>query len=224
MSYYIHKLPSKNRDGVTLITSLMVIAIIALLSMAAAYSAVVEKRIANNMLKNTSVFYAAESGLVHAEAVLLQEFVATGSWVSTLDGSKFAAGAPATLFHCQGCEAALVTDVTGAWLAGGVEVLNITYPFDGLNYNYVVTAWNNNDGPQLSTPPPAGCTATTSATVDCDSRIVIRSVATAMKSGASIGESIQERVIFAAVAAGTLPKNSGKNTSTRRHRRRFGNY
>ena len=120
MSNYTYIRSLKNREGATLITAIMVIALIAMLAMTAAYSALVEKRIADNMVKNTSVFYAAESGLAHAETLLLQKYTAASApnWSFALVGpsSKTDFTYPATpAFHCEGCEAYGVNEVTGVW-------------------------------------------------------------------------------------------------------------
>ena len=204
MSNYTYKLPVKNREGATLITSLMVIALIAMLAMAATYSALVEKRIADNMVKNTAVFYAAESGLAHGEAVLLDKHATSTTWVFVFDGSDGDFTYPATpAFHCEGCEAAGVDEVTGPWLNdGGVIVLPTqTYVLDGLTYSYTVTAWNNNDGP--------ACGTTTDPIVDCDGKITIRSVATVGKNGAILGEAVLEESVSAQVTEKELPPVSG---------------
>ena len=215
MSNYTYIRSLKNREGATLITAIMVIALIAMLAMTAAYSALVEKRIADNMVKNTSVFYAAESGLAHAETVLLQKYTAASApnWSFALDGSLPADFTyPATpAFHCEGCEAAGVTEFVGAWLAGGVDVLptkaDNTYNLDGLTYTYTVTAWNNNDGPACG-----GATADTLATADCDGRLILRSVAQVVKEGTIapiLGETVLEETITATVVAGVPPTNTG---------------
>ncbi len=214
MQYNRYKRVTGNREGLTLIIALSILAIIAMIGIFSSKKAVMEQRIANNQKLNTTAFYIAEAGLEHAQAVLANDFAADlpnqsaaaqPSWTFKLTET----GNTANSFYCQGCDTGPATIYDGPWTTGGAQVLqNSNITVGGYTYTYTVTAWNNNDGGGAG----ATCVPGGSATVDCDGAIVIRSVARGFRPPDlvnAITESMQEKVLvlnpsnlFGAVGSG----------------------
>ena len=207
MPYRRHRNIAGNREGLTLVISLSILAIIAMIGIFTTKKVVMEQRIAYNLKTSTATFFMAESGLSHGQEVLAERFAANAatqapasqpSWSFLLD--------TATSYYCEGCEDG-DSLFDGAWTAGGIRILQRSgVEVGGLSYTYTVTAWNNNDG----SVPIDGCGPSSSATFDCDGLIIIRSVAQAFSGTSSTGvmaESVQEKVISldAATISGAPP-------------------
>lgn len=214
--------PMKERGGAVLILALLTLALVTVMGVYSATRTSLEQQVANNMKSSTAVFYAAEAGLNHARSLLEEEFINrnqakvvsssdTPDWSFVLDGSVYSSAA--SNYWCEtGCLE--IEMVNGAWIAGGVQILQRTYTADNITYTYTVTAWDNDETHKDTSVDANGdrnfadyddtaCGAgpDTDATVDCDGNIAIRSVAVAAVGGTEVASAILEMSLVGSVSS-----------------------
>jgi len=220
--------PSGARRGAVLILALLVLALITTMGVFAATRSSVEQRIAGNTRSHMTTFYMAEAGLNNAKQILISQFgdknvnaIALGNqanWTWLLDGSSYTT--PAAMTYCEDCSAGAVYQFTGAWLAGGVQVVNSQVNVGNNTYVMTVTAWDNDEYLKAddSTFDTTSCTTYTSGgntygdpdpldntksnpAKDCDALVIIRAVAkgypltSGTPSGTPMSQSIQEMML-----------------------------
>lgn len=213
--------PLEQRDGAVLILALLVLALVTVMGVYSATRTSLEQQVANNMKSSAAVFYAAEAGLNHARSLLEEEFVNrnqtkvtsssdTPDWSFVLDGSVYSSAA--SNYWCEtGCLE--VEMANGAWIAGGVQIIQRTYAADNVTYTYTVTAWDNDESHKDTSVDSNGdrnfddyddtaCGAgpDTDPTVDCDGNIAIRSVAVATVNGAEVASAILEMNLVGSIS------------------------
>jgi Tfp pilus assembly protein PilX len=200
--------PVAGDNGVVLVMSLLILAMITILGVYASTRAGVEQKVAGNAVTATSVFYMAESALSHARQQLMNEFESdpvnqaaysagtAPSWSFALNGSGSFAGV-ATNYYCEtGC-----TDdadlAAGAWTAGGVTVTSQTVSVPPLSYTYTIVAYDNNDTDGFDIFGNQCGASSADPDVDCDSTVILRATARAWMDGAVVAESVQEETLTA---------------------------
>jgi len=124
----------KNQDGYIIIATLLILALLTIISVAAIDMSTTELKIATNELLYEKVFYAAESGLQHLTELLRIQYN-NGNSANLSSG-----GIPNWSFALQG---AVDSDEDGIGdLVGSVAVLNRKLD----NIDIQVRIWNNDDG------------------------------------------------------------------------------
>ena len=185
------------RRGAALVLALLILALVTAMGVFAATRSSMEQRIASNSKDNTAAFFTAEGGIRHGMALLKTQLMANMAYPPVW---TFYLGS-ATAYFCQSCDTGAATIYSGAWLAGGITVVDRTYTLGNFDYNYKVSAWNNNEIWKTDAP----CTGVASASTDCDGNIYIRSVGTVYYRGTTNPagpESIQEATITASQGQG----------------------
>ncbi|MBF0169912.1 MAG: hypothetical protein HQK87_02290 [Nitrospinae bacterium] len=198
--------PLRGRRGAVLVMSLLLLAMITILGVYAATRTAVEEKVAGANASYTSVFYMSEAALSHARKMLTDAYIEdtynqqaannatiSPNWSFALDGSLYPPAA-ANIYCSTGC-----TDsaglVVGAWIDGGVTVVDQTKTVNSIDYTYTVTLYDNNDaGAQdvKGNTCPAVVAPATDATSDCDGVVIVRATARAWQGGTLLAESIQE--------------------------------
>jgi type IV pilus assembly protein PilX len=157
----------RDERGAALVVTLMILAVMSAIGIAATDTATMEVIISGAQRDQRVAFYTAEAGIEHTKGILKSLFVASnsskiaaggsGDWDFALDGSQ------------DGVAAATGTPPTFA--GGAVWINNGTFGGRG---SYTVTVWNNDDGG--------------TATNDTDGKFMIRSVAAGTGGGTSAVE------------------------------------
>ncbi|MBI5815325.1 MAG: hypothetical protein HZB29_06900 [Nitrospinae bacterium] len=228
-----------DRSGAILVAVLLLLLMVTILGVFSATRSSMEQRISANAKSNTTAFFAAEGGLNHAFIVaksMLDSSINTdvtnitrrmsgdpAVWSFLLNPTG--GGAAATNYYCEGCDGTTEKMVNGAWIGGGVTVVNRTFTDGKLDITYTVTAWNNDEtGTVLSpcpNPTPPGyslsggdCSWTAAAsmsTSDADGIIIIRSVAQAKVTGTAtvVAEAVQQASISSAASKSGGPEGLG---------------
>jgi Tfp pilus assembly protein PilX len=184
------------RRGAALVLALLILALVTAMGVFAATRSSMEQRIAANSKDNTAAFFTAEGGIRHGMALLKPLLMAN---MTTPPTWSFYMGS-ALNYYCQGCDTGAATIYSGAWLTGGVTVVNRTFTMGNYDYNYTVYVWNNDESGKTVSPCPQQ-----SAISDCDGVIYMRSVGKIYFKGTTNPagpESIQEATINANAGQG----------------------
>ena len=233
--------PTRDKAGAILVVTLLVLALITIMGVYSATKAGMETKIAGNAKWKTVAFFAAEAGLNHAKELLTQQFsdANTVTGATTYANWDFAL-APATYYHCQNCDTDTNSGLLkGPWLDNGVIFLKNSVQSGNVTFEYTVYIWDNFELTYEATLPTDAfyCTVDTSEggvgtytitdntggkvkieptvnndpTKDCDSTIVIRSVATATTaSGEIVATSVQELSVSATTSGEAILPGLGQ--------------
>ena len=124
----------KNQDGYIIIATLLILALLTIISVSAIDMSTTELKIATNELLYEKVFYAAESGLQHLSELLRIQYNSGNS------ANLSSGGIPNWSFALQGAVDSDEDDIGD--FVGSVAVLNRKLD----NIDIQVRIWNNDDG------------------------------------------------------------------------------
>ena len=132
-----------NENGSVVFVALAMLTILTIIGFSASNTATTEIKLSTNTLLYERTFYAAESGLQHAVALLRIPFVQQNT------ASLASGGSPDWDFALVGATDSFPTDAGGNPVPDGVGdfeggVAWLASEIDGISYS--VTLWNNNDG------------------------------------------------------------------------------
>ena len=236
----MHIRPTSDKAGAVLVVTLLVLALITIMGVYSATKAGMETKIAGNAKWKTVAFFAAEAGLNHAKELLTQKFADanTVTGATTYANWDFAL-APATYYHCQNCDTDPNSGLLkGPWLDNGVIFLKNSVKSGTVTFEYTVYVWDNFELTYEPVPTDAFfCmvdtveggvgtytiadktggkikiepTVDNDPTRDCDSTIVIRSVALATTSnGDVLATSVQELSVSATTSGEAILPGLGQ--------------
>lgn len=188
-----------NEDGFTMIVALILLMLLTIIGATAINTSTTETMISSAEEVKRTTFYAAESGVEHATALLSSRFV-TWNQLSAIPGGPRPTWTRA-LDGTQGVSAATTVASPGKWInrfnSGAPWIVNAPL---GNGYFYNVRVWNNADK-----PPATGVPAQT----DTDGLIVVGAIATGPKNSRAAVEVVLHGAIDNSTSSAAYTAQAG---------------